>query len=158
MNRIVDVLIPCYRASVLSGMAEKEQLPMSPEERQKLLDEVKQKGVLSDHERRTLVDKLDADFDQFLSQQIKNSSKKDEAHTPATDEDIDRLAEVRHRQTLTSCKPEHFPGFLRIGLFASRSFTKTSLFEQCKGHWRSCKPIQNVVSPCQSIPHVSHPY
>ena len=75
-------------------MAEQEGKVMSQEERNKLVADVKKRGVLNEVERDNLVQKIDADFDAFLQEQLKKSNTKDISHTPATDEDIDNLAEV----------------------------------------------------------------
>ncbi len=87
-------------------MADSEGHPMKPEDREKLLSEVKQKGVLDETERKNLIEKLDSDFDLFLKEKI-GSNRKDEHHVPATDEDIDKLAEVN--TTLSQFQIVAFP-------------------------------------------------
>ena len=76
------------------SMSEQQNKPMSREEREKLLEDVRQKGVLDPLERETLAQKLDADFDAFLSEQLKSSNSNDTQDTPATERDIENLAEA----------------------------------------------------------------
>ena len=75
-------------------MAEQKVKAMSQQERDKLLADVKGKGVLNKEEREELAQKLDADFDVFLKNQMKSSTTSNTSRTPATEEDIDKLAEV----------------------------------------------------------------
>ena len=75
-------------------MSEQQNKPMSREEREKLLEDVRQKGVLNPLERETLAEKLDVDFDAFLKEQVKASNLNDTQDTPATEKDIENLAEV----------------------------------------------------------------
>ena len=75
-------------------MSEQQNKTMSREEREKLLEDARQKGVLNPLERETLAQKLDADFDAFLKEQLKASNSNDTQNTPATEKDIENLAEV----------------------------------------------------------------
>ena len=75
-------------------MSEQQNKPMSREDREKLLEDVRRKGVLDTLEREMLAQKLDADFDAFLSEQLKSSNSNDTQDTPATEKDIENLAEV----------------------------------------------------------------
>ena len=75
-------------------MSVQQNKPMSREEREKLLEDARQKGVLNPLERETLAQKLDADFDAFLKEQLKASNSNDTQNAPAMEKDIENLAEV----------------------------------------------------------------
>ncbi len=68
--------------------------PMTDVERSRLLAEVKAAGNdMNQSDRDKLVAKLDADLEAFIAQQKSSGSTSDSPHTPATDEDIEKLAE-----------------------------------------------------------------
>ena len=75
-------------------MSEDQKKPMSKDDREKLFEDVRQKGVLDTEEREELARKLDTDFDAFLKEQIDTGSSRNTHDSAATEDDIDKLAEV----------------------------------------------------------------